>query len=409
MIAIFLALLSQPLPWTPPGMRPAIELTTLIQPADCSSTRCDLAPAFERAQQMIEAQAPTAAPQLAVQGGLFTIAPGDYNLRSTVVLRRAHSIRGAGGALWGAATILRATTATSAIVVMAKAQGAMISDLALITAVQPTSSPRYGIRLDGRADLERLLIRGFTQGLRIYGRAASGTNVNGARIHGVRIESSEHAGLFVGGADGNANTFDAIDIASSCQRASKWPSLGPCASVVDASFLGNTFIGAQTAGAREPAINEFYPGYAFIGGSQRSVCVGCYAEQDQKRGQMSQWTDIIGGLGGWEGPGLRLEGQRANGLRIYGVPAAGDSQPPELILGQQASLPGSVEALMPPQTGGQVLPNGVLRRRLITGPAGKKSWIEDVAGLGIGVARRVSLEPGRYGVTTIKTSTLSTP
>lgn len=178
----------------------------------------------------------------------------------------------------------------------------------------------------------------------------------------------------------------------------------PCANVVDLAFLNNTWIAVQTAQALDRVTGERFRSFIFGNPAARTVCLGCYSENDQLPGWVSAQGTVLGGIGAWEGPGFRLEGRRASGLIVPGVASAGDTLPPEVWLG--GDIPGTVLSLRPPQAGSAVSSNGVLRWRL---DAPKKSWRFDVAGADAAIWQRVSVDPGRYGVTAIKTSTRTYP
>lgn len=384
-----------------PGKRQVYDITDFVQQEDCTATTCDLAPAFKRVFDVIKQTTPFR-PQLGKAAGVIIIPPGEFELHDEVVLPCCMVIKGAGGGSAAAATLLYVRSQTNGFVVPLQAQGSQLSDMALITILKSDSSNRSAILLNGRAIVENIYIRGFVNGIKIFGyvKDVVPSNVNGARIYNVQIQTTEHAAVSIVGPDANANIFTGLDVGGCCIRGEYWRSvLGEPAAIIDSSFLGNTYIGAQTATSKDVS-GVVYRGYNVINANARSVFVGCYAESDQLSNMMSPQTVVCGGIASWEGPGLRIEGQRLSGIRVAGVPAPGDKYAPELIAGPHGP-PGTVLALSPPQSGSTVLSNGVLRWRLIN-ITGNKSWIQDVAGLGVGVASRISLEAGLYGLTKIK-------
>lgn len=183
----------------------------------------------------------------------------------------------------------------------------------------------------------------------------------------------------------------------------------PCANVTDEAMMGNTWDGLQTATAKDTVTGEVFRSIVFGNPTARSVCIGCYAEGDQFKGYLSASSAAIGGVSDWEGPGLRVEGRRVNGIKAVGMVAPGDTLAPELWVGGNDWGPaGTVLTLMPPQGGTSNPTHGALRWRMST-TAGKRSWFADVANSGTAVSQRVSLEAGQFGVTSIKTSTRSNP
>ena len=386
-----------------PGKRQVYDITDFVQQEDCTATACDLAPAFKRVFDAITLLSPFR-PQMGVAAGVITIPPGEFELHDEVILPSCMVIKGAGGGSASAATLLRVKSQTNGFVVPLKAQCSQISDMAIVTTLK-SNVERSAILLNGRAIIENIYIRGFVNGIKIFGNVkdAVPSNVNGACVYNTQIQTTEHAAVWIKGPDANVNVFTALDVGGCCTRGEFWrQALGEPAAIIDGSFLGNTFIGAQTATTKDKS-GVVYRGYAVTGASARSVFVGCYAESDQLKSMMSPQTVVCGGIAGWEGEGLRIEGQRLSGLRVSGVPAPGDVYAPELVAGNHGP-PGTVLALSPPQSGSTVLSNGVLRWRLIN-DIGNRSWIQDVAGLGVGVASRISLEVGLYGVMKIKTAT----
>lgn len=388
-----------------PGERPDLYVRDQILPEDCGPTICNISPAIDRTLAVADL-VPTPV-GMRPQGSKIHLPCGEFQISKPIDVHREHTITGCGGAGWGAPTLLRSMTSTHAIVIRTSGAWAILQDFGIRTDLPSETSDRHGIKAEGRAFIDRVYIRGFVHGYHAVGWAVGNhTNINGGALTGLRIEGTEHAGIYIDGPDSNAILFQAIDIGSACQKASKWVALGPCAGIFESSFLGNTFVATQVAGTKEGTAPM--PGYNFdSNGNQRSTCVGCYSEIDNAPGIMSVNTDILGGIGQWTGPGLRLEGVRASSLRVWGVSSPAGT--PELLLGAAGGLPGTVLMATPPQIANPLVPpNATLRLRLGTA-TGKRGWYWDMAGLGIGVSQRVLAEPGKYGVTSIKTSTAVNP
>lgn len=473
---IALLLLAQLSPWTPPGVVAPIEVASLIRAEDCGPSRCDWSPAIERAQELLDV---VPAPQFAVRapGGEIRLPCGVGDLSRPIVLRRGHALRGCGGTFPSAITLINVRTSTHAIVAPRAAAGFTLRDFAIITQIAAEKADRYAIAVGGRGEINEVSVRGgFVDGIHAFGDVNTGTNVNGLKVRGVRIDLVERAAIYVAGQDGNANTFDSVDVGSNCQRGSKWAEpvaattgwsaangtitltlaapttikvgsflaferlkaggqviistptsvtmrwagasgsaveagllTRPCANIIDLAFLNNTWIAIQTAGAKDRVTGEIFRSFIFGNPASRTVCLGCYAEQDQLPGWVSAAGVVLGGIGAWEGPGLRVEGRRVNGIKAVGMIAPGDTLAPEVwIGGNDWGPPGTVLTFMPPQGGTSNPTQGALRWRMSTTP-GKRSWFADVANSAAAVAERISLEAGRFGVTTSKTSTAVQP
>lgn len=483
-LALALVLAAQASPWVPPGTRSAVEVEALIRAEDCSASRCDWSPALERAQQLLD---DVPSPQFSVSppGGVINLPCGAGDLSKPIVLRRGHVLRGCGGTFPSCATLINVRTSTHGIVAMRNASGFVLRDFCLNTLVAAERIDRHALVIGGRGEIEEVSLRGgFVDGYHIYGNVNTQTNVNGMKIRGGRVDLMERAAVWVAGADGNANTFDSIDVGSNCQRGTKWgepigvtdswsiangiitikltapaavkagyflafdtptpagrlreggqvtvatPSgaattiqirhpganggavepgrlTQPCANVVDLAFLNNTWTAVQTARATDRVTGEVFRSFIFGNPASGALCLGCYAEMDQLPGFLSASSTAIGGVGAWEGPGLRMLGPRASGLIVTGSPLTPGGPPPELRLGSYATLPGTVLLALPPNVPNAPVPANVsLRLRLDDTPT---SWFLDLGGAGNGVAMRVLGDPTRWAKTTIRSSTKTVP
>lgn len=189
--------------------------------------------------------------------------------------------------------------------------------------------PTNGILIENHFELQRIRVSGFTTGIQLSADSDHrGSNANGWKMDDVQVTKSEHAGVWIHGGDSNTGLWTIGGVSSNCTKASKWNSiLGlDCAGVIEASFLGNTIINVQTAsnwehipGCTRDSVScmlQKYPGFAFIGNNQRSICIGCYTESDQATSPLSANSIALGGLSSWVGSGLRLYGTRFSGIRV---------------------------------------------------------------------------------------------
>jgi hypothetical protein len=245
-----------------------------------------------------------------------------YVLRSTVNICKAAQIRGCGLSTFVVAApditafAVRFASWCAANGTPGNGYGTSISGF-WIRQFGTSSVPRFGVLLEATAHVEDLRTWGFTNGIRIdadvqrAGAAKSGANQ--WTLNRVRAVYADHAGVLVRGGDSNVGVGTSVDVTHNCWHPERVPVdpvlYPPCAGLIDASFLGNTWIGLHSAdtgqGLRPPAANV-YPGAAFIGPGQRSVCLGCYREADQLPAPLSANSIALGGLSSYTGGGVSL-------------------------------------------------------------------------------------------------------
>jgi hypothetical protein len=124
------------------------------------------------------------------------------------------------------------------------------------------------------------------------------------------VASSWGAGLrFIGG-DSNAGYTIGYSGQANCQNPKANSSLEPCAGLVDQSFLGNLHMASHTASNGV--------GYIVRGASQHSQFLNPYAESDQKANEISQNSQVIGGLSNWDSGsvGFILQNHSVNHMRV---------------------------------------------------------------------------------------------
>lgn len=182
--------------------------------------------------------------------------------------------------------------------------------------------PRFGVLMEATAHLEDLRIWGFTNGVRIDADVKRpGVLKSGASMWTmtrVRAVYADHAGVIVRGGDVNVGVGISVDTTHNCSSPESAPAdpvnYPPCAGLIDASFLGCTWIGLHSADSGQNG--RSFPGAAFIGASQRSVCVGCYKENDQPSSLLSANSIAIGGTNHFVGGGVSLNGRTITNLTL---------------------------------------------------------------------------------------------
>jgi len=394
-----------------PGERHNYAVRDFVQPADCDTKTCDLSPAFERLFAISDA-APAPA-GMRPPGSLIEVPAGEWRLSKPISIAREHTLRGAGGAGWGAPTVLRVTTSTHGIIVRPMGAWADISGIALVTSVPSASFDRHGIVLQARAHVHDMWIRGFTVGVYAFGYEVKppltgGVNVNGARLAFLRLDLQEFAGVYLLGDNAGAIELSSVDVGSGCRRGLKWQSSAlnrTCAGVMDYSMMGAVIVAGQSAGARDEG-GQWFGNYYL----RRPAALGPYSENMLPPGENVVDIDgiVIGGMGAWSGSGFRLYGPRASQIRAYGTAAAGDTQRPEIWIGGDKQPPGTVLTLMPPQSGSTFPSYSALRTKMDT-TAGKRGWRTDLQNSAQYTTERVLIEPAKPAVVITRTSTKVIP
>jgi hypothetical protein len=295
----------------------------------------DIAPQLAAAVRTCEADPPD--PKELSSGCIFNLPAGTFVLSETITLCRQHRIVGKGGRGWGARTKLLAPKtafrlARADAVCKGRGRGAAWSELLdfglVLSPNVRTATASYGIESAARFFASGLWIRGGTHGIHIEADRSQSGNANSSHVTDTLIEESDHAGIFIRGGDTNVILVEASSVVGACRRASRWARFGPCASVVNMSYLGSTFVAMHTAGARDLDVTipvgspstgldaGARPGYLFRGDSSRSVCVGCYAETNQTDSFLDRTDMALGGLATWTGQGLWLDGPFASGFVV---------------------------------------------------------------------------------------------
>lgn len=284
---------------------------------------------------------------------------GEYRTKTINVCRQL-IIEGTSGTGWGAATVLRTDGQTGIRVRTAAwclaagyapptATGgtvpaggwSILRHFQLVdAALTSTTTPIYsaGVVLDERATLEDLWIRGYTHGVRIDAGAkrtetstvgwetVAATNANLWRIRDVSITGTRHTGLFIDGPDSNAGYSIGLDVTGACTHGSTYVALGfgPCASIHDSSFLGNTHVAPHTADAID-VDGVLHHQVLTDSDNARNVWIGVYAEVGHGPARASNRDLVLGGSAAWDptGQGMRIQDSQVNGFCSGGL-CAGD-------------------------------------------------------------------------------------
>jgi len=205
---------------------------------------------------------------------------------------------------------------------------------------RPAGQAAAGIMVEARTSIEHVWLRDYTHGIRVdAGVARTGgidaggievggaTNANISSIYAVRVDSSHHAGLYIDGPDANGVTILASDFNSNCRSRHVYDSIyGPCANVVEMSFLGNTYVGTHLATTNGAGIQLRTEGDA----NSRNSFVGTYMEGFS--GNLGPNDTAFGGIGNWTGGGIEI----TDGV-ISSFCTRDDSGLGEMCVGERAS------------------------------------------------------------------------
>lgn len=237
------------------------------------------------------------------------------------------------------------------------AQGAELSRVTIHERKRPPNPYfRAGILVEAPdVLLERVAVNGFAQGVRIDAGAKRGqasasvrcttdaeckdhqiceekvcksvyaSNANLTTMIAVRFKNQDHASVYYTGPDTNAGATIGLSSVSACQRADilgaapeatqlswRWPAAaGPCAAVVDQSFLGNTHVAPHVAQSKDLNGNP-YQAYFGSNPNNRSLFLGAYQEEDLRASTLGANALAIGGKSAWNG-GLNISGRTISG------------------------------------------------------------------------------------------------
>ena len=306
-------------------VRPSRDCQQRCVGADCTQV-CDLAPAFEHAQRRCRKtkwHQPGAPYRNVRVGCAYELPMIRACLSRTVVFNTQTRVVGQGGWGWGARTRLEVCD-KRAPTTMFRFEGdagwSEVLDLGLVGSygrVAGATTPVYGIQAKRRISIRGVWVGGFTQGIRIEG--ARDQNSNLWHLERVRVDRSAHAGVYVGnydhtkhGSNANAGLGVLVDTSVNCQAATHWAALlGPCAGVVDGSFLGNTWLAnhaatniERTLRAPDPPLLQPHPAYRVtFGNNARTLWLGPYAEGGQTASEAGYNGMVVGGLSNWNKTG----------------------------------------------------------------------------------------------------------
>jgi hypothetical protein len=299
----------------------------------------DWAPAFERAEQ----QCP---------GCTIELQPVTYPLARTVNVCWPLQVRGQGLPFSLIGTRIT-TTRQTAFQTWSKKErcpitGGMSQDgeleLEHVSILQTGGLSKTGeVPFHGVAGHRRVLlydvgIRGFVHGVDLVCDAvAYGTICSVSRFIAVDVDLSEHAGFYFQGGDSSAHSIVSPRADGNCRQAAQWNAkyIAPlcakkpthpactdqhlqCAGIMDLSFFGSSYLGAELATERQISPQVDYAGMVLAGDNNFSAAVGTYTETNTGY----QWADgkvtVLGGAETFAGAAGQLHGMNAPGFVIKG-------------------------------------------------------------------------------------------
>ena len=269
-------------------------------------------------------------------------SPGKYKIESTIQLKKAIRLYSDGSGLpYSNSTSLIFPPGVSGIVIhryntfgpslemqpSTAGDGSIIEGLNIIgCSGEPDPFGGHGIYLRARAKITNCYVANFEgDGYHIEATAGAGKNkegnANGWHIDGGASFLNKRHGLYVHGSDANAGTAIALD----CGANGGW-------GIYDSSFLGNTYVGCQSA------LNNL-GAYKSDGINASNLISGCYSESGQPPSSISYPSIVIGGT---HGAGFTSSTQgvlrgNQNGIKISALVTNSADNLLQLTLGRGAT------------------------------------------------------------------------
>lgn len=140
----------------------------------------------------------------------------------------------------------------------------------------------HGIWLQGRAKIRDCFITNFAEnGINVVADSGSRTNANNWIVDTASSNGNGGHGIYVQGGDTNAGCAQQVDVSAN----GGW-------GILDASFLGNTYIACHAAANVSGAYKSSNP-------NARCLFLGCYSEGGQPDSEISYPSTVVGGI--WSG------------------------------------------------------------------------------------------------------------
>lgn len=196
----------------------------------------------------------------------------------------------------------------------------------IIESVGTSTVISAGVEVNGPVIMENVGIRSFVLGLWVnsftpgaiasyagdYPELLGEGNANLSRFQNVWSYNSQHAAVLTRGDNSNAMHLEQVSNAKeACTNPGPYEdALGQCASIIDASFLANTWLSSHTSNCNGAQ------SYRFTGPVSRSVAVGMYAEIDCSPAFTEHSVTMLGGQSDMDkalSKGLKLNGRYLTG------------------------------------------------------------------------------------------------
>ncbi len=207
----------------------------------------------------------------------------------------------------------------------------IVSSSAPITQDNPKAFVGIDIKT-GTVTLRNIRTQGGLHGVRLSASVTrpgdERSNGNHWRMDMVAANNTYHAPIFIKGPDSNAGVGTAISGVTGCKAAAKikafveadgstWdPVLADCAGIMDASFLGNTWIGSHVSTIYDWEAQRFEKAYLATGSNQHVVFIGSYAEQSTSCAQISARSISMGGISCFGGAGLTFNDRAVSNIDL---------------------------------------------------------------------------------------------
>lgn len=218
------------------------------------------------------------------------------------------------------------------------AQGSVLSEFQVSSGADmppELSKPNGYAMIDiktGTITLKNIKTTGGTHGIRISaGLSRIGSEKSTAnhwRMDMVNATYTHHAPIFIRGPDSNTGVGISVSGVNGCKFSSKikgyvntvgslWDkSMVDCAGVMDASFLGNTWIGSHVAMIYDTESKVYEKAYLSKGDNQLTTFIGSYAENSSECGEVSARSISMGGISCFGGFGLTFNSNKVSNINL---------------------------------------------------------------------------------------------
>ncbi len=259
--------------------------------SDPSHPSFDWSPLLDRSPYLgVDAPIGVGAPPLKI-----IVPPGRFQFSRSIVFNRPVHLIGAGPStvLYFAQGVHGIFVPHAPVMGVPGGAGSVIEDLEISAwGQQPIETEVYGVYTLSTITVRRVRIRGFVDGLHVFGSVAHPdpaliSNANCSQFYNVDIYFSTRNGLYLKGPDANQCLIIALNASDNGSILPDGTRVGW--GVDDQSFLGNIYLSCHTSSNKGGSYRSLDP-------NAKSLFVGCYAELDQNAADIRPPSFAVGGI-----------------------------------------------------------------------------------------------------------------